>query len=156
MMAVSGWLELLRICCIPTLAFVLPRLPEPGVTGERRRARWKTSLHPRFHSSRIASAFVVDLYVGLPPPVGSGRVGISPVKLTNHFLEANPPSTLTLDRRLTVYAVGRRSPRWRSPCFTISRRLALRLGRIVNLPQALFLGSFAATFSVTLAAYLLK
>ncbi len=103
------------------------------------------SLHPRFHSSRITSAFVIDLYVGLPPLVGGGRVGISPVKLTNHFLEANPPHTLTLGRRLTVHAADRRSPRGRSPCFTISRKLALRLGRIVNPPQVLFLGSFVAT-----------
>ncbi len=115
-----------------------------------------TSLHPQFCSSRVASDFVDDLYVGLPLPPGSGRVGISPVKLTNHFLEANPPTTLTLDRRLTVSAADRRSSRCRSPCFTISRKLALRLGRNVNPPQVLFLGSFAATFSVTLAAYLHK
>ena len=115
-----------------------------------------TSLHPQFHSSRIASDFVIDLYVGLPLPPGCGRVGISPVKLTNHFLEANPPTTLTLDRRLTVFAAGRRSLRCRSPCFAVSRKLALRLGRNVNPPQVLFLGSFAATFSVTLAAYLLN
>lgn len=69
----------------------------------------ETSLHPQFHSSRVASAFVEDLYVGLPPLVGGGRVGISPVKLTNHFPEANPPTTLTLDRRLTVFAADRRS-----------------------------------------------
>ena len=113
-----------------------------------------TSLHPPFHSSRVASAFVNDLYVGLPLPMGGGRVGISPVKLTNHFLKANPPTTLTLDRRLTVHAAGRRSPRRRPPCFTISRKLALRLGRIVDPPQILFLGSFAAIFTMTLAAYL--
>jgi len=83
-----------------------------------------------------------------------GRVGISPVKFTNHFPEANPPNTLTLDRRLTVFAADRRSPRWRSPCFTKSRKLALRLGRNVNPPQVLFPGSFVATFTVTLASYL--
>ena len=106
------------------------------------------------HGSSCNALCLLPTGSDLPPPVGSGRVGISPVKLTNHFLEANPPTTLTLDRRLTVSAAGRRSPRCRSPCFTISRKLALRLGRIVNPPQVLFLGSFAATFSVTLAAYL--
>ncbi len=100
----------------------------------------------RFHSSRVASVFVVDLYVGIPPLFpGSGRVGTSPVKLTNHFPEANPPTTLTLERRLPVFASVRRSMRLRSSCFTISRKLALRLGRIVNPPQVLFPGSFDTT-----------
>ena len=111
MMAICGRLELLRICCIPdfgihvAMAAKAPGLPENVVGFDG------TSLHPQFHSSRVTSAFVVDLYVGLPPPEGGGRVGISPVKLTNHFLEANPPHTLTLDRRLIVYAADRRSPR---------------------------------------------
>ena len=129
-----------------TPAFMLPWLPKPRGYRRTSSGSMETSLHPQFHSSRVASAFVIDLYVGLPPPGGGGRVGISPVKLTNHFLEANPPTTLTLDRRLTAFAADRRSSRCRSPCFTISRKLALRLGRIVNPPQVLFLGSFAATF----------
>ncbi len=107
---------------------------------------------PRFRSSRVTSAFVIDLYVGLPLRYTcSGRVGISPVNLTNHFPEANPPNTLTLDQRLTVFVADRRSPRWRSPCFTNSRKLALRLGRNVNPPQVLHPGSSVATLTVTLA-----
>ena len=129
-----------------TSAFMLPRLPKPRGYRRTSSGSMEASLHPQFRSSRVASAFVVDLYLGLPPLGGSGRVGISPVKLTNHFLEANPSNTLTLDRRLTAFAADRRSSRCRSPCFTISRKLALRLGRIVNPPQVLFLGSFAATF----------
>lgn len=74
-----------------------------------------------------------------------GRRGTSPVKLTNHFPEANPPTTLTLERRLTVFVAVRRSFEG-PPCFTISRKLALRLGRIVNPPQVLFPGSFDTTF----------
>ena len=86
----------------------------------------------------------------------SGRVGTSPVKFTNHCLEVNPPGTLTLDRLLTVSAADRRSFEVESPCFTHSWGLALRLGRNVNPPRALFPGSFVITVNVTLAAYLHK
>ena len=39
------------------------------------------------------------------------RVGTSPVKLTNHFPEVNPPTTLSLERRLTVSVAARRALR---------------------------------------------
>lgn len=84
-----------------------------------------------------------------------GRVGTSPVKLTNHFLGVKPPVTMTFDRQLTELAAYRRSFE-RSPCFINLGRLALRLGRIVIPPQVLFLGSFVITVKVTLAAYLLS
>ena len=35
--------------------------------------------------------------------------GTAPVKLTNHFPQAKPPTTLTLDRQLTVSAADRRT-----------------------------------------------
>jgi hypothetical protein len=77
-------------------------------------------------------------------------------KFTNHCSEVNPPSTLTLDRWLTVSATDRRSFEVESPCFTDSWGLALRRGRNVNPPRTLFPGSFATTVKVTLAAYLHK
>lgn len=76
----------------------------------------------------------------------SGRKGTSPVKLTNHFPEVNPPTTLTLERRLAVCVAVSTNLRAGPPCFTTSRKLALRLGRIVNPPQVLFPGSFDTTF----------
>ena len=60
---------------------------------------------PLVHILRIAADFVIDLYVGLPLCLRTANAderGTSPVKLTNHFPEVNPPTTLTLDRRLTV------------------------------------------------------
>lgn len=67
-----------------------------------------TSMSPPFDSSRVALAFVVDLYLGLPICLGQiGRVGTSPVKLTGHFPEVNPPNTLTLERRLTAFVAAR-------------------------------------------------
>jgi hypothetical protein len=50
---------------------------------------------------RVASDFTVGLYVGLPTlpcTAASDERGTSPVKLTNHFPQAKPPTTLTLDR----------------------------------------------------------
>ena len=81
-----------------------PQVLSPGLPEKRHRVDG-ASCSLGFYSSRVTSAFVIDLYVGLPPLYSAnGRVGTSPVKLTNHFPEANPPSTLTLDRRLTVFA----------------------------------------------------
>jgi hypothetical protein len=97
---------------------------------------------------RFASDFTVGLYFGLPSsPCMANRDerGTSPVKLTNRFPEVNPQTTLMLERRLTVYVAARRSFEG-PPCFTISRKLALHLGRIVNPPQVLFPGSFDTTF----------
>jgi len=81
----------------------------PRFTGETS-SGWMAPPCPlRLRSCRITAVFVVDLYVGLPHAKGSGRLGTSPVKLTNHFPEVNPPTTLTLDWRLTVFADSRRS-----------------------------------------------
>ena len=107
--------ELLRICCGPLnlslpcgiVRFPVYRRNVVGIDG--------ASCSLGLYSSRVTSAFVIDLYVGLPliEPFWrrdcSGRVGTSPVKLTNHFPEVNPPDTMTLDRRLTVSAADRRS-----------------------------------------------
>jgi len=105
---------------------------------------------PLVHILRIAADFVIDLYVGLPGlpcTTDSDERGTSPVKLTNHFPEVNPPTTLTLDRRLTVcVAVSTILRGVGPPCFTNSWKLALRLGRNVNPPRVLFPGSFDTTF----------
>jgi len=104
---------------------------------------------PLLPDSRVALDFIVDLYLGLPlgPCIArSGREGTSPVKLTNHFPQVNPPTTLTLEQRLTVFAATRRTSRYGPPCFTHPRRLALRLGRIVNPPKVLLPGFFDTTF----------
>ena len=138
--------ELLRICCGPLTRLCTQARPCPGLPEKRHRDGWCILL-PQFPLLSRCLGFRRRLIRWLTVAVASdGRVGTSPVKLTNHFPEANPPTTLTLDRRLTVSAAGRRSSRCRSPCFTISRKLALRLGRIVNPPRVLLLGSFAATF----------
>ena len=84
-----------------------------------------------------------------------GRVGTSPVVLTSHFPEVNPPTTLSFDERLTVSVARRRSFEARPSRFTDPRRLTLRRGRIVNPPQVLLPGSSVITITVTLAAYLL-
>ena len=117
----------------------------PGLLEENSQGRWM----PLVPILRVAADFVVDLYVGLPNAsciTLSDERGTSPVKLTNHFPTVNPPATLTLERRLTVWVTARRSFEIGPPCFTISRKLALRLGRIVNPPQVLFPGSFDTTF----------
>ena len=51
----------------------------------------------------------------------SGPVGTSPVRFTNHFPEANPPTTFAFARQLTVSATGRRS-------FEVDRRASPILG----------------------------
>lgn len=43
--------------------------------------------------------------------MGLGRVGTSPVKFANHFLEVKPPNTVAFESQLTVYAATRRSIR---------------------------------------------
>lgn len=107
------------------------------------------SLLPGFYSSRVTSAFIVDLYFGLPRvSIADLRTsGTSPVKLTNHFPVANPPTTTTLDHTTNRICRMADDPlRLESPCFTDSRGLALRLGRIVNPLRVLFPGSFDITF----------
>jgi hypothetical protein len=47
----------------------------------------------------------------LTKPMSLGRVGTSPVKLANHFLEVKPPSTVAFERQLAVLAAARRSIR---------------------------------------------
>lgn len=101
---------------------------------------------PRFSSVTYTLAYDASL---------RGRVGTSPVKLTNHFLEVKSSDTVAFDRQLTVYAACRRSFE-RSPCFIKAGRLALRLGRIVVPPQVLSLAPSIPLFKVTLAAYLHK
>lgn len=44
-------------------------------------------------------------------PLAVGTIGVSPVKLTNHFLKVNPPVTVTLDRRLIASVADRRALR---------------------------------------------
>ena len=117
----------------------------PGFLDERHGGGWGLW----FVSLCVASAFVIDLYVGLPSLLSQtdGHRGTSPVKLTSHFPEAKTPTTLAFDVRLTVSAVRRRSFKdVGPPCFTESRWLALRRGRIVLPPQVLFPGSFDTTF----------
>ena len=125
----------------PTLVYVEV---VPGLLEENSQGRWM----PLVPILRVASDFTVGLYVGLPPPpciATADERGTSPVKLTNHFPQANPPTTLTLERRLTAFVAARRTSECGPPCFTISRKLALRLGRIVNPPRVLFPGSFDTT-----------
>jgi len=74
-----------------------------------------------FHSSRVASAFVVDLYVGLPQNVPSVTMRSRTSwdltgKFTNHGvhkdedrLEVSPPTTIAYARQLPVFVIGRRS-----------------------------------------------
>ena len=74
-----------------------------------------------FRSSRVTSAFVVDLYVGLPQNVPSvttrSRASWDlPGKFTNHGvhkdedrLEVSPPTTIAYARQLPVFVIGRRS-----------------------------------------------
>ena len=138
-------LELLRICCGPKLRSKRSLFAVPGFLDERHGGGWGLW----FVSLCIASAFIIDLYVGLPSLLSQtdGHRGTSPVKLTSHFSEAKTPNTLTFDDRLTVFAARRRSfEDVGPPCFTDSRWLALRRGRNVLPPQVLFPGSFATTF----------
>jgi len=101
-----------------------------------------------FVSLCIASAFIVDLYVGLPrTPRRSRTKGDLTGQVTSHFPKATTPNTMAFDDRLTVYADRRRSFEVVGPpCFTNSRGLALRRGRNVPPPQVLFPGSFDTTF----------
>ena len=73
-MADVGFAELLRICCGPlnliepcgVVRFPVYRRNIFGIDG--------ASCSLRFRSSRVASAFIVDLYVGLPLVVPSRGV----------------------------------------------------------------------------------
>ena len=99
-----------------------------------------------FLSSRVASAFVIDLYVGLPPLAqrtswdltGQAHEPFSRGESTNH------PDTWPTANRICRRADD--PLRLESPCFTDSRGLALCLGRIVNPPQVLLPGSSVITF----------
>ena len=89
------------------------RHPE-GFSEENSQGRWM----PLVPILRVASDFTVGLYVGLPMHAmhcdASDERGTSPVKLTNHFPQVKPPTTLTLDRQLTVSAADRRTFEGRS------------------------------------------
>ena len=99
-------------------------------------------------SCRIASAFVVDLYVGLPPLLSQtdGRRGTSPVRFTSRFPEVTTRNTLAFDRQLTVSADRRRS-------FEVGWTDVLHRSAVAGTPprpnvlppQVLFPGSFATT-----------
>jgi hypothetical protein len=114
----------------------------PGLPEKRRRGGWcflAPSVSLPLASPRLSSSTYTLVY----RDGCRGRVGTSPVKLTNQFPEVNPPSTLTLGRRLTASAAVPTILRGVGPpCFTHSRGLALRLGRNVNPPQVLSPGSF--------------
>ena len=65
-----------------------------------------------FISSRVASAFVVDLYVGLPPILVDWRTSWDLTGQAHEpFSRGESTTTLTLERRLTVFAAARRSMR---------------------------------------------
>ena len=100
------------------------------------------------YPNRVASAFVVDLYVGLPPLLSQadGRRGTSPVKFTSHFPEVTTRNTLAFDNQLTVSADRRRS-------FEFVRTAVLHRSAVAGTPPrpnvlppwVLFPGSFATT-----------
>ena len=104
----SRLLELLRICCGPTRQLALADPRHTGVTGGTSLRQMDASgscpsrclrFHHRLIRWLTADAVHSDC----------GRKGTSPVKLTNHFPQVKPPTTLTLDRQLTVSAAGRRT-----------------------------------------------
>jgi len=108
MMASSVEVDLLRICCNPVS---LPMVRAAVLSAERL-TRWMMLPCPlRSESSRVAAAFTVGLYIGLPAGVGLWDEWGLTGSLTSHFLEANPPVTMTLDQRLIVPAAGRRALR---------------------------------------------
>ena len=100
------------------------------------------------YPNRVASVFVVDLYVGLPPLLSQtdGRRGTSPVKFTSRFPKLTTRNTLTFDRQLTASADGRRS-------FENGWTAVLHRGTVAGTPprpkvlpaRVLFPGSFATT-----------
>jgi len=70
MMASSVEVDLLRICCNPVS---LPMVRAAVLSAERL-TRWMMLPCPlRSESSRVAAAFTVGLYIGLPAGVGLGR-----------------------------------------------------------------------------------
>jgi hypothetical protein len=139
--------RLLRICCGPLnlilpLGFIRFLVYQRNVIGMD-----GASCSLGFHSSRVTSAFVVDLYVGLPSAVSSVRTSWD---LTGQAHEpfSRGESTIHPDAWPTANRICRRADDpWRAgpSCFTDSRRLALRLGRNVNPPRVLFPGSFDTT-----------
>jgi hypothetical protein len=118
----------------------------PGFTWTKIRKADGASGSYRYALPRISSSTYTLAYrVCFHRPCG--HRGTSPVKLTSHFPEAKTPTTLAFDVRLTVSAARRRSFKdVGPPCFTESRWLALRRGRIVLPPQVLSPGSFTTTF----------
>ena len=104
----SRWLELLRICCGPMRRGVWV---DPSHTGVAGGTSWRQmdasgSCPSRYLSfrRRLIRWLTADAVHS-----DCGRKGTSPVKLTNHFPQVRPPTTLTLDRQLTVSAADRRT-----------------------------------------------
>ena len=101
--------QLLRICCGPRRLAALdwPWSPSGFPRGKFTRQMDASgsclSRHLGFHRRLIRWLTACTVHSS------NGRKGTSPVRLTNHFPEVNPPTTLTLERRLTVYVVERRS-----------------------------------------------
>jgi hypothetical protein len=62
-----------------------------------------------FALPQISPSAYTLAYCPSPCTVTTDEKGTSPVKLTNHFPEVNPPTNLTLERRLTVCVAARRS-----------------------------------------------
>jgi hypothetical protein len=90
----------------PDLLWSLLRPAEAAGTRGCRTSVFEVK-EPPARVSRVTLVFVIDLYSGVPG--GPGRLGTSPVKLTNHFPEAIASNTLTFDNRLTVRTGRRRS-----------------------------------------------
>jgi hypothetical protein len=95
------------------------------------------------------------LLIGLGCPGGTRNgVGLSPVSVDSHCVQARPPITPT-GRSDEPYHVLRRESPWTPPCFRRLGSLALRRGRNVAPPELSLPGPFvAAHYWAVLAAYL--
>ena len=95
--------QLLRICFGPLIS---QSLTYPGLPA-RHQADWMVASCVLRLVPIALPRFSLVAYT-LAYQASPGRIGTSPVKLANHFLEVNPPNTVAFDRQLTVLAVGRR------------------------------------------------
>ena len=137
-------LRLLRIRCGPKLRVQMSPKSQ-GLPGRKFARRMGPLVRIAMHYRGFRRRLIRWLTAAALTTVG--HRGTSPVTLPSHFPEAKTPTTLAFDRRLTVFAACRRSFKDAGPpCFTESRWLALRRGRIVFPPQVLLPGSFATTF----------
>lgn len=112
--------RLLRICCgpmdVPTrLAWRggVPEVSEAALLSRRMSASGcLTIAWLRISPLAYTSAYRLRGRLAEQVPLFDGRLGTSPVKLTNHFPEANPTVTTTLGRQLTVFAADPTNLRW--------------------------------------------